>query len=115
MAFGQTYPTGSNPKWARYAGECQTVTFDGTTYDVQRSPTVFKTLSAAAIGSEATIWTPATGKKFRIMGGIISAGTAAGAITLKDNTAGTTIAIIPKNTVDTPTYFTLPGNGILSA
>lgn len=79
------------------------------------APTIFKQLNAVAIGSEATIWTPSTGKKFRIQGGMISVGTAAGNVVLKDNTAGTTILTLPKAPLDTP--FALPpmGNGILSA
>lgn len=84
------------------------------------SKLVVKTLSAVAIGSEATIWTPAAGKRFRLLGGCVSIGTAAGNVTLKDNTAGTTILILPKAPVDTP--FNLPpltdgGNaqGIISA
>jgi len=92
------------------------VLFNGATMDRTRVPVVFKTLNAVAIGSEATIWTPAGGKKFRVMGGIVSVGVAAGNVLLKDNTAGTTIFIIPKAPLDTP--IVLPANianGILSA
>lgn len=66
------------------------------------SALVIKNFSATAIGSEATIWTPATGKKFRLLGGLLSVGTAAGNVTLKDNTGGTTILILPKAPLDTP-------------
>jgi hypothetical protein len=76
---------------------------------------VFKTLSAVVITSETTIWTPATGKKFRLMGLWLTQGVVTGAVTLKDNTAGTTIFIVPQHTIAvamSPIYL---GNGILSA
>jgi len=87
---------------------------NGSSWDRLRTPTVFKSLNALAIGSEATIWTPAAGKKFRLMGYNLMTGTAAGSITLKDNTAGTTILIIPNATNGVPIQDSL-GNGILSA
>lgn len=76
---------------------------------------VFKPLNAIGIGTEATIWTPAAGKKFRLMGGIVSIGTAVGNVSIKDNTAGTTILVIPKTTLDTAIALPMMGNGILSA
>jgi hypothetical protein len=88
--------------------------FNGSTWDRLRTPNVFKTLNAVSIATEATIWTPAAGKKFRLMGGLISVGTAAANVLIKDNTAGTTIAILPKTAVDVAFTFVL-GNGVLSA
>lgn len=41
--------------------------FNGATWDRQRTATVFKTCTATASGSTAC-WTPAAGKKFRLMG-----------------------------------------------
>lgn len=99
------------------AVDLTTVAVDAATAAVvatAKSPTTFVPLAAVAIGSEATIWTPAAGKKFRLMGMTISVGTAAGNVVLKDNTAGTVIAIIPKTAVDTPITLNF-GNGILSA
>lgn len=94
---------------ARLAG------FNGVGWDRLRHANVFKSLNAAAIGTEATIWTPAGGKKFRLMGFVFSAGVAAGNIVLKDNTAGATILVIPKAALDTPFISPPMGNGILSA
>lgn len=88
--------------------------WDSTGYFIERTPSVFKNASATVITSETTIWTPATGKKFRLMGYCVSQGVATGAITLKDNTAGTTILVIPQNTVGGTTCNSLR-NGILSA
>lgn len=86
----------------------------GAQFDRMRMPSVYKTVSATVITSETTIWTPASGKKFRLMGFMISQGVATGAITLKDNTAGTTIFVIPQQTVGVAILCSL-GNGILSA
>ena len=74
---------------------------------------VFKTLSAVNTNAEITIWTPAAGKKFRLMGILVTT-TVAGNLLFKDNTAGTTIFIVPAMIGGAPTYISL-GNGILSA
>lgn len=66
--------------------------WDGKTWTAVLTPNVYKTFDIAVCGTEATIWTPATGKKFRMMG-IAVAPSAAAAMTFKDNTAGTTILI----------------------
>ena len=87
----------------------------GVTTVAVRTPAVFKPLSAVVITSETTIWTPAAGKKFRLMGYAITSGVVAGAITLRDNTAGTTILVIPPNTIGVMQYSPAFGNGILSA
>jgi hypothetical protein len=83
--------------------------------NVLRTPAVFKPLSAVVITAETTIWTPTAGKKFRLMGYAITQGVATGAITLKDNTAGTTILVIPPNTIGVHQLSPAMGNGILSA
>ena len=87
--------------------------FNGVTWDKPRTPKIFKDLSAVSINSIATVWTPAGGKKFRLMGGSISSTTAI-SVLFEDNAAGTTIIRTPKLLVDTPYTFDL-GNGILSA
>jgi hypothetical protein len=88
--------------------------FNGTGWDRRRTAFVFKPLNAVGIAAETTLWTPNSGKKFRLMGALLSAGVAAGNILLKDNTGGTTIFEIPKVPVDTPVMLDLLGNGILS-
>ena len=79
------------------------------------SANVFKTVSAEVITNETTVWDPAAGKKFRLLGWFLAQGVATGAITLRDNTAGSTILIIPQHTVGVGMAFRLPGNGYLSA
>jgi hypothetical protein len=87
----------------------------GTALTVQPpyTPNVFKSLSGVVITSETTIWTPASGKKFRLMGFVITQTVVTGDITLKDNTGGSTILVIPATPVGQPLYVPL-GNGILS-
>lgn len=78
-----------------------------------RTPNVFKAHDALAIATETTIWTPAAGKKFRLMRyHLISS--VAGNIVLRDNTAGTIIAVIPSGAGGSGVFVDL-GNGILSA
>jgi hypothetical protein len=88
--------------------------FSGSAWERIRTPKVFKTISAVTITNETTVWTPAAGKKFRLMGFALSAGTAAGNITVRDGSAGSTVLIIPKMPADTPLTANF-GNGILSA
>lgn len=107
----RTTPTGDS---GQRMGIAAVALYNGATFDAQRTPKVFTTLSAVAVGSEATIWTPTSGKKFRLMGFVLDQGTATGAITFRDNTAGTTIFILGANTVGIPITVNL-GNGILSA
>lgn len=67
--------------------------YNGATWDRVRTPTVFKTFASTAItaGTGATIWTPAAGKKFRLMGWHIST-SAAGQLIFGDNLVATIIA-----------------------
>ena len=76
-------------------------------------PNVFKSFSALAITAEATLWTPTTGKKFRLMGFVITQNTLTGDITVKDGTGGTTILTIPATPVGQPLAVPL-GAGITS-
>lgn len=87
--------------------------WNGTSWDRVRVANVFKNVSAVVITSETTVWTPASGKKFRLMGYCLTQGVVTGAITIKDNTAGTTILIIPPHTIAVAVCGSL-GNGILS-
>jgi hypothetical protein len=76
---------------------------------------VFKSVNALAITSEATVWTPASGKKFRLMGFVLTQGVLTGAVTLRDNTAGATILVIPPQTAGVSSPPANLGNGYLSA
>jgi hypothetical protein len=92
--------------------------YNGASWDRERVPTVFKPFASTAItaGTGITLWTPAGGKKFRLMGWVISSDVAAQLI-FGDNAIGTVIArtaklvaasIAAKGKGDI-------GNGILSA
>ena len=94
-------------------GSLPVVQYDGL--DTTREPKVFKSFSGTVITSETTIWTPASGKKFRLMGFVITQGVAEGDITLKDDTGGTTILTIPSTPVGQPLAFSLGRIGLLSA
>jgi len=74
-------------------------------------PDTFKTLKGVAIGSIATVWTPASGKKVQLMGGSISVD-AAVSVLFEDNVAGTDVFQTPVLLADTPYNFDL-GNGVL--
>jgi len=87
--------------------------FNGTSLDKQRTPAIFKVVALTAATAETTIWTPGAGKKFRLMGFILTCG-AASTLTFKDNTAGTTI-FAARGGTDVPVSVPNLGNGILSA
>ena len=74
---------------------------------------VFKFITTLDISSEATIWTPASGKKFRLMGGILTVTGAAGNVVFKDGNSGSTILTLPNSLVGTPIPLNM-GDGILS-
>lgn len=89
--------------------------FNGATWDRIRMANKFINLNAVVVNPEATIWTPGAGKKFRLMGFVLTQGVITGPVLLKDNTAGSTILIIPPNTVAVVMPSVFIGNGILSA
>lgn len=72
----------------------------------------FTPVALGAATAEATIWTPTTGKKFRLMWLVLTA-SAQTVLTFKDNTAGTTILTV-ELAANTPHVLNL-ANGILSA
>lgn len=88
--------------------------YNGLTWDRQRTPNVFKTFSLAASSAEQTIWTPTAGKKFRLMGFVLTINTLAATVTFRDNTAGATIFVTAglAGAIVAPSNL---GNGILSA
>lgn len=87
--------------------------WNGASWDRLRAANIHKDLNAAAIGTIATVWTPAGGKKVRLMGGMISV-SAAVSVLFEDNGAGTTVCRTPKLLADTPYNFDL-GQGVLLA
>lgn len=93
-------------------GAMNSMKFNGSAFDRDRTASVFKPQSAVSVASETTVWTPASGKRFRLMAGIVTC-SVAGNLTFKDNTAGTVIAIIPV-LAGAPVSFDFK-NGILSA
>lgn len=104
------------PNWFSYGGEFGAITVDGQgNFDVQRTPSIFKNLSAIVITASAALWTPATGRRFRFMGGLVSVGVAAGNVSIQDGIGGATIFTLPKAPLDTPFFIQFSGNGILSA
>lgn len=78
------------------------------------TPDKFAVVSAVSITAEATLLTPTTGKRWRLLGCILSA-SAAGNILLRDNTAGTSIAIIPSAAGGFGTFVDFGHRGIASA
>lgn len=86
--------------------------YNGATMDRERTPAVFKVVALTAATAETTIWTPASGKKARVMVGWFTA-SAQTLLTFKDGTGLTTILALE---VAANQPFTLPniGNGILS-
>lgn len=104
--------------------------YNGATWDRKRSPNIFKTVTATASGDTA-VWTPASGKKFRLVGfflmltneAAISGGGADLDIVLRDGTTAMGIGMslyVPQvtgTTVPGASGISPPllGNGILSA
>jgi hypothetical protein len=96
------------------SGTLQTV-WNGQTFSRMRSPVKFININAVSVASEVTIWTPTAGRKFRLMGYVLESGTIGGNVLLKDNTAGTTILIVPFGAANGVIQSPPMGNGILSA
>lgn len=89
------------------------LTFNGQVLSRARTPGKFISVNALSIATETTVWTPASGRRFRLMGYNLT-GTGAQNIVLKDNTAGTTILVIPGVTIGQLNFSPQMGNGILS-
>jgi hypothetical protein len=90
---------------------------DGSTAVGIRVANIQKDVSAVTIDTIATVWTPTSGKKFRLMGGTISA-SAAMNVLFEDNSAGggNFVFRTPKLAADTPfSFVVLGGQGKLSA
>lgn len=81
---------------------------NGTTFERQRTPSVWKDLSAS--GVLATAWSPASGKTVRFMGGHVSAASGV-SLLFEDNAQGNFVFRTPVLQANTPFSFAL-GNGI---
>lgn len=90
----------------------QASAYNGTNMAIARTPDVFKPVALAAATAETTIWTPASGKKFRLQRLVLTVG-AQTVLTFKDNTAGTTILVL-ELAANTPLQIDLGAIGILS-
>jgi hypothetical protein len=80
------------------------------------TPTTFKDLAAVTATTIATVWDPATGKRFCLMGGTISV-SAAGSVLFEDGSAGAGNFVFrtPKLEADKPYTFSLGDLGRRSA
>lgn len=88
--------------------------WNGAGYDRQRVPAVFKNVAAVAVtaGTPAPVWTPAAGKKFRLMGYALSL-SVAGSVIFRD--AAAEILRTPLMPAGNGQPSPPLGNGILSA
>lgn len=93
--------------------------FDGSTLDLQRTPIVFKNISAVTItaATGATIWDPASGKKFRMMGYAFSVSAASSLKFYEGLTTALTTLLIQSPLIAAAGVhtFIFPGNGIPSS
>jgi hypothetical protein len=109
-----------SPTWSSGAvgtidtGNNYPVVWNGQILTRARSPGKFINVNGLSIATETTVWTPASGRRFRLMGYNLT-GTGAQNIVLKDNTAGTTIMVIPGVTAGQLNFCPSIGNGIISA
>lgn len=90
----------------------QNTAFNGSSMVMARTPDVFKPVALTAATAEVTLWTPASGKKFRLQRLILTVG-AQTVLTFKDNTAGPTILAL-ELAANTPFTLDLGALGILS-
>lgn len=90
--------------------------FNGASWDRQRTPSVFKPILNVAVvaGTPAVVWTPAAGKKFRLMGLALSL-SVAGFLSLDDGVSVLDLVRLPAmpagQGIDVETF----GNGLLAA
>jgi hypothetical protein len=109
------------PTWSTYGmavidqSGCQSTQWNGQAYSRTRAPGKFVSINAASIAAETPIWTPASGRKFRLMGYVLESGTIGGNVLLKDGTGGATILVIPFGAANGVIQGPPMGNGILSA
>src|SRR6266851_3337950 len=88
--------------------------YNGATFDRQRTPNILKPQNGVAIAATpgTAIWTPAAGKKFRLMRVVLTS-SVAGNLVFTDASGGTVIAVIPVTAAGAGVPFDL-GNGYVS-
>jgi hypothetical protein len=98
--------------------------FNGVSWDRARTPIVYKALVNVAItaSTPVAIWTPTTGKKFRLMGIVVSCNTTAAKVKLLDAAVDTNLRIPagldtqPATVVDLKNgYLSVAANNVLNA
>jgi hypothetical protein len=88
--------------------------YNGSNWSAPRVVSVFKNIAAVAVtsGTPVLVWTPTSGKKFRLMGFMVSS-SVAGSVIFKDTTA-TEILRTPLMAAGVGQSSPTMGNGILS-
>ncbi len=81
-ASGDANADGLGPFFLQLRTSAELRQWDGSNYVRMRVPTTFKTIAAVSVtaGTAVTIWTPTTGKKFRVMGFVLGCSVAGGII-----------------------------------
>ncbi len=85
--------------------------FNGATWDRARTAVTFKSVNLAAATAETALWTPAAGKKFRLIRLCLTPGAACD-LTLNDGAGGTTLMVLGATAAPLILDFS---NGILAA
>lgn len=85
--------------------------FKDGVHEHERTPSVFKAVNVTLGAGDSAIWTPAAGKKFRLMGWSLSSNVSGAALNIKD---GSTVIIVLTTSTTTPSISPHIGNGYLS-
>ena len=86
--------------------------YNGASWDRARTPVIYKTFSGTVVTTAQTLWTPASGKSFRLMGFCITMSVAVGDVTLADG--ATNFFVVPRNTLNASQCSGNMVNGYLS-
>jgi hypothetical protein len=90
----------------------QEFVFVGSGWDRLRDANVFKTVNLAAATAETALWTPAAGKKFRLVGLVLTVGGAADC-QFNDGAGGSTVFLLSATAAQVFVLERL-GNGLVS-
>jgi hypothetical protein len=88
LVGGASTPTDAVAAASAVLAESFGMVWNGASWDRLRTPNVFKVVSAVAVtaGTPASVWTPTSGKKFRLLGFVLSL-SVAGFVKLIDSAA----------------------------